>query len=152
LPFIINASSKEQQVKVQGDWFTFKSKQIKEMQEDKVRFLTSANAYLGFVEVDPRIEDLDFKNSKEGQAVIKKAEMDGVRARVAFLEDLKRNEIISLGRDLSRAGLDYDPRIEMSDGMLKHLEELASYKAEKQDEAALKVERIKELEKLIEKK
>jgi len=150
MPYVMNASSVEQQVRVHGSWFTFKPKQIKEMHDDKVYFLTSNCAYLGFVTLPDTLSDLEFKQSEEGQKLIKEAEERGVANRIAFLESLKQNELVALQRDLDQKNLKYDARLEMSPQMVGHFEELASYKVAKQDEAQKKIDRVKEIEKLLE--
>lgn len=150
MPLVMNASSKEQQVRVHGAWFTFKPKQIKDMHEDKVFFLTSKCSGQGFVSLPDSLEDMDFRASPEGQVLLKSAEEKGVQLRIAFLEDLKRNELVALQRDLDQKNLKYDARLEITPEMLGNFEELASYKTSKNDEAQKRVDRIKELEKILE--
>lgn len=150
MPLIMNASSIEQTVKVHGAWFSFKPKQIKTMAEEKVFFLSSSCAYLGFVSVPEELEDLDIRASKEGQAKIKEAEERGIANRVQFLERLKHNELSSLQRDYDLRNDKSDPRVLVSKEMLKNFEELVTYKNKKQDMAQEQVNRIKELEKLLE--
>src|SRR5438128_2242204 len=111
MPLIMNASSQEQQVRVHGAWFTFKPKQIKEMHEDKVYFLTAQCGYLGFVTLPDSLSDLDYKQSAAGKAAIAEAESIGIQNRIQYLEMLKKNEIVSLQRDLDRANLKYDSRL-----------------------------------------
>lgn len=147
---VMNASSQEQSVRVYGSWFTFKPDQIKDMNEDKGMFLTIQCNYLGFVGLPDAIsEDLEFKNSEEGQRIIAEAKKQGVKNRIQYLERLKQNELVALQRDIDRAGLKYNARLEMSDGMMQNLEELASYKTKQQDENQDKLDRISEIEKLL---
>jgi hypothetical protein len=150
MPLVMNASSQEQQVRVHGAWFTFSPGQIKDMHEDKVFFLTSTCSYLGFVGLPESLSDIDFKNSEAGQKLLAEAKQKGIANRVAFLESLKRNEIVSLQRDLDKANQKYDARLEMDPAMLPQLEELATYKIKKQDEAQKKLDRIKEIEAQLE--
>ena len=147
---VMNASSQEQSVRVYGSWFTFKPDQIKEMNEDKGLFLTIQCNYLGFVGLPDKInEDIDFKNSDEGKQIIANAKKQGIMNRIQYLERLKQNELVSLQRDIDRAGLKYDARLEMSSGMMKNLEELAGYKSKQQDQNQEKLDRIAEIEKLL---
>lgn len=150
MALVMNATAKEVQVKVHGNWFTFKPKQIKVMDDEKVFFLTSTNAYLGFVSLPQSLEDIDYRSSKEGQALLTDAEKRGVEQRVAHLESLKHNELVSLQRDLDQRNLKYDARVDMSKEMIQNLEELASYKKKSKNEEAEKVQAIKKLEAALE--
>lgn len=149
MALVMNASSQEQQIRVHGAWFTFKPKQMKDMHEDKVFFLTSTAAYLGFVGLPDSLADLEFRASEEGKAILQAAEEQGIRNRIEYLEMLKTNETVSLQRDLDQQGLKYDSRLEVKPAMMKNFEELVSYKAKKQDEAQKQVDRIKEIEELL---
>jgi len=150
MPFIMNASSQEQQVRVHGAWFTFKAKQVKEMHEEKVAHLSTNCSHLGFVSLPETYADLEFRNSPEGVATLKSAEDAGVKNRIQHLESLKKNELVALQRDIDRSGSKYDARLEVNEEVLKQLEELANYKIKNEDVAQQRVDRIRELEKKLE--
>lgn len=150
MPFIMNASSQEQQVRVHGAWFTFKPKQVKQMLEEKVIFLSSTCAYLGFVALPDALEDLE-PSSPEAKKLKAEAEKQGIQNRVKYLEQLKHNEIVSLQRDIDKSNQKYDARLEAAPEFLAQLEELAEYKVQHLDEAQARLDRIKELEAKLEK-
>lgn len=150
MPFVMNASNTEHQVRVHGSWFTFAPKAQKEMNADKVFFLVSNCSHLGFVGLPEKFGDLEYRGTKEGKEALARAEAEGIQNRVKHLEQLKHNELVSLQRDIDQAGLKYDARSHMSDQMIKQMEELAAYKVKKQDEAAQKIQRIKDIEKALE--
>lgn len=149
MALVLNALAQEQDIRIHGSWFSFKPKQIKEMHEDKVFFLVSQRRDQGFVALPDEMADLDFRNSKEGKEILSTAEAKGVNQRCEFLEMLRKNEIVSLQRDIDRRGDKYDARLEMSKEMIKNLEELASYQVKKQDEVLAQVAKIKEIEALL---
>lgn len=152
MPFVLNASSREVTVKVHGSHFTFAPKQVKAIIDPtKANFMSERQAIEGLVQLPEQWEELEYRESPEGKAAFKEAEAQGIKARIAYLEQLKRNEIVSLQRDLDVANLNYDSRLEMSDKMMTQLEELSQYKIKDQDEQQKKLDRIKKLEKLIDK-
>lgn len=149
MALVMNASSQEQSVRVHGSWFTFTPGQIKDMHEDKVYFLSSNCAYLGFVSLPETLADLEFRSSEEGKTIIQKAKETGIANRIQHLEELKRNELVSLQRDIDKSNMKYDARLEMASGMVKNLEELAGYKSRSQDAKQQQLDRVKEIEKLL---
>lgn len=149
MALIMNACSINQSVQVHGAWFTFGPGQIKDMQEDKVFFLTSRKGYLGFVTLPDEMADLDFRNSKDGQEILAKAKVEGVGKRIAHLESVRDNELVSLKRDLEQKNIKSDPRSFMSDGAIAAMEELAQYKKKNASETEKRIERVKQLEELL---
>jgi ABC-type sulfate transport system substrate-binding protein len=150
MPLVMNASSKEQTVQVHGAWFTFAPNQIKEMNENKVFFLATNKAYMGFVSVPDELADISFRQSKEGQEMEAKARMQGIASRVKHLEQVRDNELIGLKRDLEQKNIQADVRAFLSEGCIAAMEELVSYKTRKADDTAKKIERVKELEAALE--
>lgn len=146
MALVMNASCVEQAVQVHGSWFTFKPDQIKDMHSDKVFHLVSKKGEQGFVSLPDDLSDLDFRQSKEGQAMITAAKAQGIANRVKHLEWLRDNELVSLKRDLEQKNIGSDPRAFMSDDAVKALEELSSYKNKSKSDDAAKIARIKELE------
>lgn len=152
MPFIYNASSREVGVRVHGAHFTFGPKQVKTIIDPtKGAHMVDKFAYEGLVSLPDQWEDLDYRESPEGKKALKDAEARGIQNRIAHLERLKQNEIVSLQRDIDRGGMKYDARLEMSDQMMAQMEELAQYKSKSQDEQQKKLDRVKALEKLIDK-
>lgn len=146
MPLVMNATSKEVVVQAHGAWFTFAPNQIKDMHEDKVAFLTSNKAYLGFVGLPEELADLDTRNSAKGKEIIAAKKAEGVSNRIRHLELVRDNELISLKRDLDQKNITGDVRAYMSEGAINAMQELVTYKKANADVNEKKVEKIKELE------
>lgn len=149
MALVMNASSEDQSVKVYGSWFTFKSKQIKMIDDNKAHFLFTNCAYLGFVSIPAEFEDADFKSTPEGKAQLKEIEESGIRHRCSYLETLKNNELNSLSVDMKKANDQSDPKLQMSREMIKNLTELSNYKKVQVKEDKEKVAGIDKLLKSI---
>jgi hypothetical protein len=150
MPFVMNASSVEQCVRVHGDWFTFKPKQVKEMQDSKVNFLISTCANEGFVGMPDEWADLEYRTSDAGKAAQAAAESIGIANRVKHLEWLKHNETVSLQRDIDRQNLKYNSRRELSEEALEKMKELAGYKTRSEDAAEKRQAEFEKIEKALE--
>lgn len=150
MPLIMSSSIKDVSVQVQGNWFTFKPKQIKQMDENKVFFLTSKCAYLGFIAVPDKFEDIEARSTPEGKAELAAIEAQGIKNRVEFLTYLKNNELRSLRSDLERKNDKSDPRAYMSAAMVDQLEELSKYTKKLETAKTEQLNRIKQLEKELE--
>jgi hypothetical protein len=150
MPFVMNASSKEQSVQAHGAWFTFSAGQIKEMGQSKVDFLTSNKAYMGFVAVPEEFADLDYRNSPEGKAKLEQIRTNGISNRIKHLEWLKNNELKSLRKDMDKANIKAEVESEMTDestiALKGALEELKGYQAKKSDPVKERAAQIRELE------
>jgi hypothetical protein len=144
MALVMNATSREVQVKIHGSWFTFKPEQIKEMHDGKAFHLASTCAYMGFVMVPDEFSDLDYKASKAGKEKLAELKAQGISNRVQYLEMLKDNELVSLKKDLDQKNLKIDPLTFMSKGMEENLKELATYKKASSQVEAERVARIKE--------
>lgn len=149
MALIMNATHKTITTKAIGNYFTFKPGQIKVMDEDIARFFATERGYMGFVSLDDRFEDPEFKESPEGKLAIAEARAKGVSARVTYLKQLIYNETTSLKQDLDRANIKADPRSFASDALVDYMEEVASYAKKEEDQVEKKVEKIKELEKKL---
>jgi primosomal protein N' len=150
MPFIMNASSVEQSVQVHGSWFSFKAKQIKEMNEAKSAFLTSTKGYLGFVALPDEASDLDWRSTKEGKAEIESAERNGIENRIRHLEWLRSNEQKSLRKDMDKVNMKSEVAAEWTDSSYNALkaaaEELATYKKSTDNKVEDRTKKIKDLE------
>lgn len=146
---IFNASAIKQTIQANGSWFTFKPKEVKNMNDEKGQWVAANLQYLGFVALPASMEDLEFSRSKEGEAIKKAKENEGVASRVQHLEWLRQNEMVALQRDIDRSNQKYDARLDMSPQAIDHLEELAGYKKKVNEESSARLARIAELEKAI---
>lgn len=154
MALVLNALDQENSVTAGGNTFTFKPKQVKHFfNEDIAKFICSYKAEQGFMAVPSEFDDAERPELRVGpayEAVIAELAKKGVENYCAFLSRLIQNEKISLMKDLRRNNDPSDPRYHMSPGMVKNLEDLAKYRAKKDDAEQRKVDRIKELEKSLE--
>jgi transcription antitermination factor NusG len=150
MPLIMNASSKEQTVQVHGAWFTFAPGAIKEMNENKVHFLSSNKGYMGFVQVPDELSDLDARSSADGKKKIEELREAGVRNRIQHLEWLKNNELKSLRQDMDKQNIKAETETEMTASSFKSLtsamEELKGYRTKDDTTVQDRAKRLKELQ------
>jgi soluble P-type ATPase len=149
MPYIMNASSREQTVQVHGSWFTFAPGGIKEMNDNKVHFLASSKAYMGFVEIPEKFSDLSYRQSPDGAKQMEEFRQKGVAARIKHLEWLKNNELKSLREDMDRKNIKAETTTEMGGESFSALEsaltELKGYKTKTNEAEKERQEKLKEL-------
>lgn len=150
MALVMNALPHEVTVQVHGFYFTFKPKQIKQMDDTKVEHLSQRCAHLGFVAVPSEFEDPDYRSTDAGKAKLKEMEETGLKHRIHYLEVLQHNELVSLKADMQKSNDQSDPRLQMSPQMIKQLQELAGYKQAAKKAGAEQVAQIEKLLKDIE--
>ena len=149
MALIMNATAVEQRVKVFGNYFSLPPDKIKNFQENIAHFLTNDRAYLGFVSIPEKFDELDYRDSEEGKAELVKIKMLGVQRRILYLKQLINNETVSLQKDLDIKGIKIDPRVYMDDKMVVQMKELSDYQTSAKDAAQDKLKLIKRLEKKL---
>lgn len=150
MPFVYNACPREKSVCAQGNWFTFKPKQVKFIGSDTLAvFLTSNCGYEGLVRVGEGFEDPEYRKSEAGKKEITDADAGGLKARAAYLQSIINNTLNGLRRDLERHNDKSDPRSHMSDGMIANMEELAEIKQHLSKAKLEQLAKIAELEAAI---
>lgn len=150
MALVLNASSQDQTVKVFGNYFTLKTGQIKDFSEHVARFLCTDRKERGFVGLSENFTDPEYKLTPAGKEELLAAKKQGVANRVEFLKSLVYNETVSLQHDLAQKNIKQDPRVHMTETMVKQIEELAAYGQTGVDEQEERVAKIKELEKKLE--
>lgn len=150
MPLVMNASSKEQTVQVHGAWFTFNPGQIKEMNDDKVHFLTSTKSYMGFVGVPDKYSDIDARNSESGKKELEEIRATGVSNRIKHLEWLRANEIQSLRKDMDKQNIKAEVESEYTSesfaALKSALQELKTYKTRSADKVKERADELRALE------
>jgi hypothetical protein len=149
MALIFNATNETQTVKAMGNWFTFKAKQIKLMQENIAGFLAMERADDGLVAIPDVFEDPEYKASPEGQELLAKYEQQGIDAHVAHLRRIIYNNQVSLRQDLEKADLKIDPATLATDGELQAMKLLAFYQKAKDDSAQKRADEVRELMKTV---
>lgn len=149
MALVMNASSKEQTVQVHGAWFTFAPGAIKEMNDNKVAFLSSNKAYLGFVAVPEKFGEVEERNSPEGKRELEELKAAGITNRIKHLEWLRNNEMQSLRQDMDKKSIKAETETEMSTdsfaALKGALEELKGYKSKTADTVKQRAAELKEL-------
>lgn len=146
---VFNATNELVTVKAHGNWFTFKPKQFKVMNDEIANFLVTARAEKGLVSLPNEFEDPEYSRSEEAQEILAKQEAEGISRYLAKLTETVNNNRISLKKDLQMKNIQTDPSAFMSEGEMKALEKLAEYRGRGQDEQQKRVEKVRELEKKL---
>lgn len=156
----MNALDEDNKVVVGGNTFTFRPKQIKEIyQTDIAHIITRHKAEFGFVGLPDDLtyiahvkpENFDKQVPEEHKALIEEARKSGVEAYCRRLRQLVYNMQVSLKQDLEKANIKADPKVFASDGDLRNLEQLVKYQAKREDIEQKRIDKLKELEKHLEK-
>ena len=158
MPIIMNSLDKEQTVRVGGNDFTFKPRQLKFFHSQNIaRALARMRAEDGIVELPTELEHLAHLKEEhfesvvtaEEKEIIEKHRLQGVESYCRKLRELHRNATVSLQMDIDKTGAKYDARIHATDADLQRLEELAKYQKSKNDGEQRRLDRMKELEKQV---
>lgn len=147
---VMNASAREQTAVVCGNYFTFKPGQCKVMSDEFSRFITNNKKTQGFVSVPDELSDINYANSKEGQAIKAKAREMGVMNRIAYLSMLINNERDSLQQDLDKKGIKTGYSHFATPNIEAWMQEMVEYQTKLEDESKRRAERVKELEAKLE--
>lgn len=158
---IMNCLEEENRAVVGGNTFTFAPKQIKPFYNDNLaRLLETNRGEDGFISLPIELEYLchlrpgetvDSIISKEHNELLVEKRQEGVNR---FVENLRRrvyNAQVSVKHDLDKMGIKADSRAYSSDQDLKNLELLVKYQTKQEDASKARIDRIKELEKTLEK-
>jgi hypothetical protein len=149
MALILNASAEEQHFKVHGNHFNLKPGQIKAFTDTIADFICMERGYLGLVGLPETYDDIAFRDSAEGKALLASKKEQGVNARCKYLREIVYNNQVSLKMDLEKANIKADPRVFASEGEVAAMEELVKYQKTQDDVDQVKVDRIKELEKKL---
>lgn len=146
---ILNATVKDVHTKVFGNWHFIKAGQIKNFQEEVEHYMSIERGSLGLIAIPEEFNDAEYKNSEEGSAKLTEYKKQGVMKRVAHLQWLRNNELVSLRQDLEIANMKFDPLILANDKIESALEELHSYQVAQDDSDKQRVERLRKLDRKI---
>lgn len=150
----MNALPEDQTIVAHGKHFHFKANQVKAFQSDAIgTFILRERAELGFIEIPAMFneEEGDIGDYNKDPKVIEERRQAGVDNYCAHLRKILYNLQVSLKKDLELKNLRMDPRTLATDSDLKHMEQLVRYQSKREDKEQLKIDRIKELEKKLEK-
>lgn len=145
MPFVYNPTDEDVSIKVQGKWFSFKPKQMKQMDDDKALFISMERRETGLVSLTDAFEDPLFKDTDEGKQLISEAHEKGITGLIEFHRGVIRNLLVSLRRDAEMAGEKVDPAVYASDGELRSMRMVEKYQKQKSDFIQKKVDEVKKL-------
>lgn len=150
----MNCLDEEQTVIVGGKHFHFKPKQIKQFYQDTfANFILREKSEYGFVEI-PTINTTEDDNSgvaSSDKDLIEAKRKEGIENYCSHLRKLVYNAQVSLQKDIDLAGLKIGYQAIASKGDLKNMEKLVKYQSKREDVDQVNVDRIKQLEKQLEK-
>lgn len=146
---IYNATKEVQSVKALGNWFTFKPKQIKMLQDDLGQFLAEERADHGLVAIPEKFEDAAYLASEEGKKELGEYEQRGIDAYVRSLRQVIYNNQVSLRQDLEMANLKVDPSSMATDGELRAMQLVAKYQKDEEDKDQKRADEVRELMKKV---
>ena len=152
MALVMNTLVKKKSTKVHGKHFTFQAGQIKHMSDEFGDFITQERAYEGFVGLDSRFDDPEFKGSEEGKQLLQEAVERGRTNRQQELDRIIYNEQVSLQQDLDIANIKLDATkfsARGSNALVNALEEKLTYQELGQDADKKRTDRIEELEKKL---
>lgn len=149
MPYVFNGTKEDVVVKLQGKYFSFKPEQIKQMDEDKAQFISMERKESGLSVLPEAFEDLEFRQSEEGQKLLQEARERGIDNLINFHREVIKNNQVSLRKDLARAGEKVDPAVEVSAGELASMQLVAKYQKSKDDAAESRIQEVKELMKKV---
>ncbi len=143
MALVICTDLEDVNVRALGNWFSFKSGQIKNMDDKIAHFICVDKAEYGFQTLpDICFEDPNCKESIDAKATAIKQGRNNI---IKKLHDVIRNLEVSLQRDLDIAGIKTNVLTQASDGELNAYRRLAKFEALKQDEEGNKLKEIMEL-------
>lgn len=145
MPYIYNCTDADVTTQVFGNWFKFKSGQIKWMDEHMVRFIEENRQETGLVGLPDTFEDPGFKTTEEGEALLASAKEKGITRLVDFYREVIKNNQVSLRRDLARANEKVDPAVEASKGEIEAMRIVAKYQRLKEDTSQKRIDEVKTL-------
>ncbi len=144
--YIFNATNELQSVKALGNWFTFKPKQIRQIDnQDLAMFLLEERADHGLVGLPEAFEDLEYRGSAEGKKALEKYEEQGINSYVRALRAVIYNNQVSMRQDLEKSNLKIDPAALASDGELAAMRLVAKYQKDSDDRDQRKIDEVKQL-------
>lgn len=155
MKFVMNCLDEEQTIVVGGKHFHFKANQIKQFYQDTfANIILREKAEYGFVEiplVGAGTEDDNSGVASTDKVLIDAKRKEGIENYCNRLRNLVYNAQVSLQKDLDIKGIKISYQAIASDGDLKNMEKLAKYQSKREDANQVRVDRIKQLEKQLEK-
>lgn len=149
MALVYNATEELQSFKAAGNWFTFKPKQMKQMDDAIAHFIATERQEFGMVLLPEELSDPEYKASPEGKELLEQKTEQGINSFVSALRQVIYNNQVSLRQDLQQANIQADPASFASDGELKAMELVAKYQRAKNDDEQKKIDKVKELMKTV---
>lgn len=145
MAIVYNSTNEQQDIKIYGNWFSFKPGQIKSIDDKLAHGICTDKKEHGIVALPVEFEDLEYRNTPEGQAALAAKREEGLSHYLGKLRSLVANNTVSLRQDLARANMQLDPSILVSSGELAAAKILAKYQQAHTDVAQKQADEFKKL-------
>jgi hypothetical protein len=149
MALVMNCTNEEQTFRIVGNWFTFKPKQRKQMQDDIAHLIQTERREFGMAVLPAEFDDPDYERSPEtkdaAKEILTKLSDNAVNAYIAHHRTIVANNQISLRRDLEQANIKVDPAVYASPGELHSMGIVAKYARAQKDadnERALEAKKL----------
>lgn len=142
---LYNTTIDKQSVQAFGKWFTFNAGQVKTIDDKFADFIVKDKKQYGIVALPEAFEDLAFKDTEEGKAIMTEKMVEGRTNRINHIKFIMHNEEVSLRQDLEKSGLRINPNLFSSASYVNLLKEYNEYKRSDDD---VQRERVNEIQRL----
>ena len=143
--FILNCTDETQVVKVHGNFLTFPPGKVKQVDQDKGRYITMKRKEQGLVELPEAYEDPEWRNSEEGKKTLEEKKAYGLDC---FSGEMRRriyNNQVSLRIDLEKSNIKADPAAFASKGEIEAMRAVAKYQKLKDDDRQKQIDEVNRL-------
>lgn len=153
MPTVINATQEDIQLKLRGNYFSWKPGQRKVIRDETLaQFIQTDRGDYGLAVIPDLMQDdeeVTPEQLEERRAAMKEVEekacSEALDRYLKRLRSIVANNQISLRRDLEQSNIKADPGAFASDGELKAMELVLKYQKRAEDAEGEKIKRVKEL-------
>lgn len=154
MALVINATDEVINIKLCGNWFAFKPKQEKRMNEDLARFVQTEKKGYGLAVLPEDFTEEESYDLTDAQKEEKRIQNKGSKESaceaalneyIGRLRSLIANNQVSLRRDLEQANIKANPALFVAPGELDAMRLVEKYQRAHDDVAANRVEEVERL-------
>lgn len=150
---VMNCLDESQTIRVGGNDFYFKPREIKYFYQEKLAYIiANERKEYGFIGLPEELADKEAREAPAAKALIEDLRKKGVEAFCTKLRNQIYNLQVSLKKDLDMSNLKMDPRVLASKGDLQAMELLLKYQSKHEDADQERINKIKDLEKKLQEK
>lgn len=154
MPIVINATEETIQIRLCGNYFTFKPGSQKTMNEDLAKFIANERKDSGLAVLPDRPENVDSDDGSEQTLAARTAEWEASKKAIiesalnSYISRLRRviyNNQVSLRQDLEKGNIKADPAAFASEGELEAMRTVAKYQKKDADQDKARIDEVKKL-------